>query len=312
MTEDVGLPQPVYEFPWFIWDVERSMGDGLPPVLYHYTSATGLLEIVQSRTLWATDPRYMNDASELEYPLRIARDAVEEALASEDHPIAKSFRDKYLALEDPIGPDRHFYVACFCENGDLLSQWRAYGGGASGYAIGFDPKLLKLADDAMHNWWLTKMHYDTETFLAHIVEIARSYAAHLKWAEANYGVAVAERAISLGLDFFTRLLINAAVSIKHSAFAEEREWRFIHYSWTGPSLAPKPEFRVSGPLITPYIALTFDQCGEPIPPGGLPIKGVWCGPSSYPDLNAASVQRLLLKHGYTSAHVRHSAAPVRL
>jgi hypothetical protein len=33
------------------------------------------------------------------------------------------------------------YVACFCESGDLLSQWRS-DGGDSGYAIGFRSALL--------------------------------------------------------------------------------------------------------------------------------------------------------------------------
>ena len=30
------------------------------------------------------------------------------------------------------------FVTCFCSNGDLLSQWRAYAG-SGGYAVGFTP-----------------------------------------------------------------------------------------------------------------------------------------------------------------------------
>jgi hypothetical protein len=39
------------------------------------------------------------------------------------------------------------FVTCFCEKGDLLSQWRAYARGASGvgYALGFESKSL-------HGW----------------------------------------------------------------------------------------------------------------------------------------------------------------
>src|SRR5205823_1077184 len=29
-----------------------------------------------------------------------------------------------------------YYVASFCENGNLLSQWRAYGGAGAGFALG--------------------------------------------------------------------------------------------------------------------------------------------------------------------------------
>jgi hypothetical protein len=34
-------------------------------------------------------------------------------------------------------------AACFCTNGDLLSQWRGYAGGVGGYAIGFPTDVLK-------------------------------------------------------------------------------------------------------------------------------------------------------------------------
>ena len=33
--------------------------------------------------------------------------------------------------------------ACFCEKGDLLSQWRGYAGGTGGFAIGIDRDGLK-------------------------------------------------------------------------------------------------------------------------------------------------------------------------
>jgi hypothetical protein len=36
----------------------------------------------------------------------------------------------------------HLYVLCFSEQGDDLSQWRAYSGGEGGYAIRFFPTML--------------------------------------------------------------------------------------------------------------------------------------------------------------------------
>src|SRR5205085_11962410 len=39
--------------------------------------------------------------------------------------------------------DEH-YLACFCENGDLLSQWRGYGSVGGGYAAGFVAEHLGL------------------------------------------------------------------------------------------------------------------------------------------------------------------------
>src|SRR5205085_10103226 len=39
------------------------------------------------------------------------------------------------------------YVASFCENGDLLSQWRAYGAFGGGYAVGFSSIGLYGSED---------------------------------------------------------------------------------------------------------------------------------------------------------------------
>jgi len=48
-----------------------------PNVLYHYTSADGLIGILTSKSIWLTDLRYMNDLSELQY----ANQLIEKRLA---------------------------------------------------------------------------------------------------------------------------------------------------------------------------------------------------------------------------------------
>lgn len=40
----------------------------------------------------------------------------------------------------------HVYGTCFCEDGNLLSQWRTYGGDV-GYAIGFNALHLTAEKD---------------------------------------------------------------------------------------------------------------------------------------------------------------------
>src|ERR1700730_1271189 len=108
-------------------------------VLYHYTSAGGLLGIIESGTLWASDCRFLNDATELSY-------STEQLLAA------------LSTLEDDtMGPESGFilpgvvehltaetfrvHVVCFCEDGDLLSQWRGYGADG-GYAVGLGSDRL--------------------------------------------------------------------------------------------------------------------------------------------------------------------------
>ena len=46
----------------------------IPEFLYHYTSQDGLLGIIESRSLWATNISYMNDATEFGLSVRLIRD----------------------------------------------------------------------------------------------------------------------------------------------------------------------------------------------------------------------------------------------
>ena len=112
----------------------------VPPVLYHYTNASGLKGILETGSLWATDAEFLNDAQELQFgrsELCHALRAHAESLYSSDRPeyfgspeysratIVQS-AVHYLEtgnVNEPITGER-MYVACFCTDDDLLSQWR--------------------------------------------------------------------------------------------------------------------------------------------------------------------------------------------
>src|SRR2546430_1425649 len=43
-----------------------------PPLMFHYTDRAGLIGIIQSKTVWATHIRYLNDSSEYSYTSNLA------------------------------------------------------------------------------------------------------------------------------------------------------------------------------------------------------------------------------------------------
>src|ERR1035441_9565471 len=43
----------------------------VPAVLYHYTTAEGLLGILNEQAFWATDCEFLNDSSEMRYGLQL-------------------------------------------------------------------------------------------------------------------------------------------------------------------------------------------------------------------------------------------------
>jgi hypothetical protein len=51
----------------------RLSDEVLPARVYHYTSTDGLLGILDSGHLWATDLRYLNDTSELHFGRSLTR-----------------------------------------------------------------------------------------------------------------------------------------------------------------------------------------------------------------------------------------------
>ena len=45
----------------------------LPPILYHYTSQTGLIGMLNTKTIWASKIHYLNDSKEFALALKLAR-----------------------------------------------------------------------------------------------------------------------------------------------------------------------------------------------------------------------------------------------
>src|SRR5579862_2796865 len=110
---------------WQQWR-DRHMS-AIPHTLYHYTDASGLLGILASKCLWATDSRYLNDNLEIEYGLGLLREVLDETSQLLDAGPVKDFLETADNISNPFDGFYGAYVVCFCEKGDQLSQWRAYG-----------------------------------------------------------------------------------------------------------------------------------------------------------------------------------------
>lgn len=136
--------------------VGRILGDNgflkHPPSLYHYTDSQGFEGIVSTNSLWATNAKFLNDASEGRYgcelALPILRSRHEHAKDDWKKVLGNArllLGDKSLQLEQDVPEEfTDAYVCCFCEHGDLLSQWRTYGAAGGGYSMEFAFPLFRL------------------------------------------------------------------------------------------------------------------------------------------------------------------------
>ena len=111
------------------------------PILHHYTDAFGVHGIVSSNCLWATATQFSNDLSEIEYAGSIAIEVLEETWGSKKtmSPWEKVLVDRLAQLfTTPLHTFGQPFIVSFCEDGDLLSQWRGYRS-TSGFSLAFSP-----------------------------------------------------------------------------------------------------------------------------------------------------------------------------
>lgn len=108
---------------------------------WHYTSAAGLLGIIEGHSLRATSAAFMNDANEMKtgvLALRLAFERMKHTLSDEDRKMAEA---SSLLRESSVIDS---FLVSASSKSDLLTIWRNYGGGQVAYAIGFD-RSIKLA-----------------------------------------------------------------------------------------------------------------------------------------------------------------------
>jgi Protein of unknown function (DUF2971) len=164
------------------------------------------------------------------------------------------------------------YVASFCEGGDLLSQWRAYGRSA-GYSIGFATEYW----DYQHNGpaRLRKILYRFEEQQALIAELLRLTYKEIDHYLKKYDESVLiDRYVSRLVSYLRTVLMEVMPCLKHPAFEEEREWRLIvrqaREYWKGHGPTHEVHFRQGALGVVPFIKLPLPGEKEPFT-GRLPI-----------------------------------------
>lgn len=318
---------------------ERGMGEERIPhgLIYHYTSASGLKGILQGKSIFATHSAYLNDSSEMQYgddlgtQLLLARLKDEHtqvfdglvtiadtyAMLEHERSELEVLRKRYVAVtgrkfytlnyaHDSMtrffpAQGKASYITSFCENGDLLSQWRGYANRGGGYAIGVSitrsqietdggifgafkiiyegieqqvslDKLLQNALEHLNCYQFPEMHN------AEFVEICKRHAIVLTW--------------------FLKL---ACARFKNNAFSEEKEWRFFAQKKENDSEAM--EFREANGLLIPYLRF-------PIEADGIEVKRIVCGPTLHPKLSKHSVELLAQNSKYGELEIVNSKIPL--
>lgn len=284
--------------------------------LYHYTSQAGLLGILKSRGVWATDTRFLNDATEIVHALSAAREMVSEIFMHDDYRAAFGWVLNRALHEME---SRAVFVTSFSEKPDLLSQWRGYCPSGAGVCVGFDKDGIENFCRE-HGYQFEKCIYDSQALEQRIVDIIDACEEKLPSAgmtREEYsrlsakGQAKFETDCHLAFtegpekDIAKAALIAACEEIitlaplfKHPGFREESEWRIVA---TEPVDIPL-YFRAGPSYLCPYIeAKILEEKAT--------LRRVIVGPNPNQHRANISVGMLLAFEGYESVEVTSSSLP---
>jgi len=329
------------------WQADQSQP---PRPLYHYTTLGGLRGIIGGQSFWASDVRFMNDASELAYAADLIASAVAEVQTAVTSPQLRGVLPERPGFANAFEYGERPFVACFCKRGDLLSQWRGYRAGEVGYSLGVDFRQIATLGLLPTRTYLRKVVYDVDRQRQLVRTITQT------WLEAAE-VLLDSEACDLA-DLFPypaiwalqEALAEQHLCFKNPAFSEEEEWRLIklvdvreefhllsdrrteamlastreRMKHVGVDMPERPtawgqaraegidiHFRQTALGLVPYVELSLsDKAG--IFTDRLPLVEAVHGPSPNAELSLESLSMYLESQGYgVHTTVRTSDVPLR-
>lgn len=283
-----------------------------PKHVYHYTTIEGLLGILKSQSLHASNISYLNDRRELIYVDEFICEMIKNKFSSIYYDLqnqnkmttnvdigmladkeAATFIDSIHETSKKTSP---IFTVSFCRSGSefeeqngLLSQWRGYGRDG-GVALRFE--VEKLGNIIQKE---NEEYSYTSTFLGDVIygiedpefeDIAKELT---KFSDAvpdimenmlkEFGIDYVFSGEKVSLDEMHRPYSLVAPRLKHPGFTEEKEYRIVASVWTGEESPDetrkrKPiQFRKRDNYLIPYITIGNVESGK------LPIDQIIVGPS---------------------------------
>lgn len=291
-------------------------------LLYHYCAAPTAFAILQSRVFRLSALSSANDTLEG----RLLGRVLSELLASAGLP--KGVADVASVIAEGYPASTEGFALCLSEEGDQLSQWRAYARDGTGVAIGFVSSALEKDFGAVNFgsqfYELVKVEYGEEglrkSLAPYVDELRAKFLLHGEFVRLAEGITkefaltcLADREASIeGLfqgqqdspqlvsEMMTLLapLHFRIYATKPRTFYEEREWRLLRYRHR--VALSDIEFFADDTSVRPFISCLLAE------PAKEAIKELILGPKHRSDINW--MRAFLDRSGMPHVKVRRSEA----
>ena len=294
-----------------------SIARNRPEIVYHYCSLDTSYSIFSNSTIRLSNISKSNDSQEITYLIPKMKQFCNNLFSGYNEKFSKQYKLNYNFVEKLFEykfneMSLNFYVLCFSEEPDLLSQWRGYANDACGVSIGFSTdSFYPLARSIRSNYNFSQVKY----LLDDLYDQIKNYV--IEKVEKNFGGD--EKKDSLELlniaDTTVSMLLYNAILYKNPNFYEEKEWRLIYnpfgnirrisdkYSYydrmyesfnrfneKGDFVRNPMTFHISKDKMISHIDLSFDRIK------GEFIKEIIIGAKA--DINDLDLELFLLSNGF--------------
>jgi hypothetical protein len=259
--------------------------------LYHYTTFTGLLGIVESGALWASDIRYMNDSAELKHTANLIRTEITRRITA-GHAKPDLLNQFLDWVTHRITNGHMLFASSFRSNGNLLSQWRGYSRLGKGVSLGFAPESISRCA-RQQSFQIGKCIYSSksqERLISRIIDAIEALAEKHVPACDQQGK-IGDHSYHSIFQLIESDLLRIAAILKHPSFREEEEWRVVSPVITDYVKAPVL-FREGASMLVPYIE--FNLIAETNAP--IELEHLFLGPTPNITISMNSLTMFLAKN----------------
>lgn len=285
-------------------------------LVYHYCDNYKMANILSGKTLRMSDITKSNDYEEVKMFFPGILDAIEDEYRKDEFPLQYMDRTNRDALGKLLDWEYDIlryefdrggvtnFVVCFCEEGDVLSQWRGYADNGKGCSLGFSVKEL---EDYCNTYKgilrFEQVDYKTVkeinvTIVEEALKVLNELRGLRNWIVENLPSLNEEKIDKMFQYYFHQMISSVLMSslkYKNETFKEEQEWRLffsqqiykyakwiygdvesetIVYDDMLKVIKNRIEFNVTSDDLIPFYPIKFTE----ISPN--PIKQVIVGPQS--------------------------------
>jgi len=285
------------------WRGKRS---ALPELVYHYTTAEGIIGILSSKMIRATHIRYLNDRSELIYPLELIQKSLNACVDVLGTTFIKLVFDQLKNIDlYVVSFAKKRGAASFDEAGDLLSQWRAYG--KNGFAIGVETTKINKTGDGL---FFIEIEYEKKKQEEHIIAVIGQATALLKKYTEPGGKGIpAKHLFKISEILVKHFSPHCLLSFKHPTFSEEQECRAAYFAHPIDNIKVRA---TKDGIVVPYLDLinisqSLEQNQSQY--NWMPLKEIIVRPNTDQILAKKSLEVLLKENGFKDVKIKPSDIP---